>query len=616
MMPGNSLPLLRRTPCWPGESLPSLLERLTQLNHYGGVRVLGRLYRTPQEPVRSLLVCPRDGVTFLRLAHLTQLPAAELLAASNHRFTPILTLSGSPPLLSWLDAPAQVRVLPTLAATRLRPPAAAQYCPVCLQTAPYHRLSWIPIAATLCLAHRCLLVDRCCQCQRPVAIAAIVRRRCPTCQTDLRAAGVTLVVGDDWGILAQQLIQSWFAVADPPTLPTGRWLPPQSPALLSRLVEYLVRRLLTCQETWPTLPAPLAGLAQHGTFSGRPPRYLAPALAYYLYRAACTGVLDWPQGLFRFLDAYGTGGAPDDTRTRPAQRLDAIQRDWLQPAWREPEADFCLQAYIDYVLQRDLPLPPVTVSRLRHTAWFVAKTGLWSDTQTAQALELPVDDLRRFWPKGVLGPCRWPRSRTKAPCFMRDQVLAVQRRWRDGWSLDDTCRWLGLNAADVALLVARGLLSAHPGADDNDPAQTRFDRRAVEDFFTSIAAHVVLFPGDPRTLVRLSQAAATLAALGIDRIALLQGVAAGILPAYKRSHALRGLHAVCFLDSLVTTLPDLLYASRGWVTAQRFVQEHGLAPQVVQGWVTAGLIQPQAETRRYFDRQRLAELAAAQLAHA
>jgi hypothetical protein len=48
----------------------------------------------------------------------------------------------------------------------------------------------------------------------------------------------------------------------------------------------------------------------------------------------------------------------------------------------------------------------------------------------------------------------------------------------------------------VALLVARGLLSAHPGADDNDPAQTRFDRRAVEDFFTSIAAHVVLFPGD------------------------------------------------------------------------------------------------------------------------
>ena len=238
MMPGNSLPLLRRTPCWPGESLPSLLERLTQLNHYAGVRILGRLYRTPQEPVRSLLVCPRDGVTFLRLAHLTQLPAAELLAASNHRFTPILTLSGSPPLLSWLDAPR-----PGQGAGRpwpqrgLRPPAAAQYCPVCLQTAPYHRLSWIPIAATLCLAHRCLLVDRCCQCHRPVAIAAIVRRRCPTCQTDLRAAGVMLVVGDDWGILAQQLIQSWFAVADPPTLPTGCRLPPQSPALLSRLVE-------------------------------------------------------------------------------------------------------------------------------------------------------------------------------------------------------------------------------------------------------------------------------------------------------------------------------------------------------------------------------------------
>jgi len=40
-----------------------------------------------------------------------------------------------------------------------------------------------------------------------------------------------------------------------------------------------------------------------------------------------------------------------------------------------------------------------------------------------------------------------------------------------------------------------------------------------------------------------------------------------------------------------------------------------LLPQVVPGWVTAGLIQPQAELRRYFDRQHLEELAAAQLAH-
>ena len=98
-----------------------------------------------------------------------------------------------------------------------------------------------------------------------------------------------------------------------------------------------------------------------------------------------------------------------------------------------------------------------------------------------------------------------------------------------------------------------------------------------------------------------------------EGLRVLDGIAGIGGPAYKRSHALRRPHAVCFLDSLVTTLPDLLYASHGWVTAQRFVQEHGLAPQVVQGWVTAGLIQPQAETRRYFDRQRLAELAAAQL---
>ena len=617
-MPDPTLPLLRRTPCWPDESLPSLLERLTQLNHYASIRILGWLCRPPREPAlhRDRLACPRDGATFLRLAHLTQLPAAELLAASNHRFLPVLTLSGaSPPLLPWLAAPAQARVLPTLATTRLRLPAAAQYCPICLQTAAYHRLSWIPTAATLCLAHQCLLVDRCAQCQRPVSIGDIVRRRCPTCQTDLRSACVTPVVEDGWGILTQQLIQSWFAVADAPALPAGSQLSPQSPALLSRLVEYLVRRLLTCQEDWPTLPPPLDGLAEHMAFSGRSPHRLAPASAYYLYRAACTGLLDWPQGLFRFLDAYGTGGAPDGSRMRQAKRLAIIQNDWLQSTWREPEADFCLQAYVDYLLARDLPLSVVTVYKLRNTAWFAAKTGLWSETRTAQALDLPVHELRRFCPKGALGPCRWPRSRTRTPCFVRDQVLVVQQRWRNGWSLGETCRWLGLDAGDVALLVARGLLSPQPGPDAGDLAQALFDRRAVEDFFTGVAARVVVFPGDPRTLVRLSQTAETLDALGIDRIALLQGVAAGILPAYKRKPALYGLRAVCFLDSMVTTLPDLLYASRGWVTAQCFVQEHGLTPQVVHGWVTAGLIQPQAETRRYFDRQHLEELAAAQPAH-
>ena len=88
----TSGPLLRRTARLPGESLPSLLERLVQLNHYAGTTIWARLIPPPQAGLASPEHpgCPRYGATFLRLAHLTQLPVAELLAASAHAFTPAL----------------------------------------------------------------------------------------------------------------------------------------------------------------------------------------------------------------------------------------------------------------------------------------------------------------------------------------------------------------------------------------------------------------------------------------------------------------------------------------------------------------------------------------------
>jgi len=301
-----TVPLLRRTPLLPGESLPSLLERLAQLNYYGGTSVLTWLCRAQREPPLNLdkPACLRFGSTLLRLAHLTQLPAAELWAASAHRFTPLLTPSGELAADSaWLKAPNQPCALPSQAHAALRPPTAAQYCPLCLQTAPYHRLSWLPVAATLCLEHRCLLVDRCPRCQRLVTVADIVRRRCRACQTDLSAAPAVRVAADDLGLLAQALLQSWFADAPTPILDGAQQLPAQSPAHLYRLWDYLYRRLLTCQETWPTWPSAAPDLVAHVPRASPLPHRPPPSQAYYLYRTAFAGLLDWPQGLYRFLDA-------------------------------------------------------------------------------------------------------------------------------------------------------------------------------------------------------------------------------------------------------------------------------------------------------------------------
>ncbi len=612
-----TVPLLRRTPLLPGESLPSLVERLAQLNHYGSTSVLTWLCRAQREPPQNLdqPACPLFGATFLRLAHLTQLPAAELWAASAHRFTPLLTPSSAPAADSpWLSAPNRPCALPSAAHTALRPLTAAQYCPLCLQAMPYHRLSWLPVAITLCLEHHCLLLDRCPRCQRLVTVADIVQRRCRACQTDLGTAPVVSVADDDLGLFAQAMLHSWFVGALAPSLDGACQLPAQPPALLYRLWDYLYRRLRMCQEAWPTWPGAALDLAAYMKRLGRPPHRPLPSQAYYLYRAAFAALLDWPQGLYRFLDAYSGRLLPDMPAQHHAKRLAVIQHDWLAPTWRTADADFSLRAFVDYLCDRAIPLTLALAMPLQDVAWFQAKTGLWGMQRVTQTLDLTRQVLERFEPYGPVCKCRWPRSHVTKPIFERAKILAVQQRWQNGWPLSDTCHWLGLLEDEVVQLVDCDLLAPLPTTRHADAASWLFDPHTVADFFDRVAACVVPFDGHRSELILLRDTAYVLRTVGITHAMLIQGILDGILPAYKWYPTLPALSHIRFLDLQTSYFPDILHARRGWVAGPDFATEKGLALGVVWRWVNAGLIHPQPGTRQYFDRQHLEELAAMHLA--
>lgn len=98
---------------------------------------------------------------------------------------------------------------------------------------------------------------------------------------------------------------------------------------------------------------------------------LTPDGLFRLLRAAFTGVTNWPNGLFRFLDAF-CGVTP----LNDVQRLHSFQRDWFQPAWKIPSLEFLQQGYVGYLLARNLPLPFSLVKRYQHVAWFSEQTGL------------------------------------------------------------------------------------------------------------------------------------------------------------------------------------------------------------------------------------------------
>src|SRR2546423_2952707 len=129
--------LLVRTPIQPGESLQSLMVRLSRLNDYDVPDTLFQILQegeSKQQGLKERIALPRHIEMYQRLEALTGRSIPDLYAASAHRFATVLTppdisidLLGiaesiSLPMLAW-----------SLAAKQLRPASAGQFCPLCLR---------------------------------------------------------------------------------------------------------------------------------------------------------------------------------------------------------------------------------------------------------------------------------------------------------------------------------------------------------------------------------------------------------------------------------------------------------------------------------------------------
>ena len=612
--PQPSPSLLRRTQFLPGESLTSLLERLTQLNYYPSSRILRSICRQRLEPPANQddLAHPKWVETYLRLADLTHISPEELYAASDHRFAPIFTLPHQSPVeIPWIGSTSKAMLPPNLARERLHFASAAQYCPRCLKNAAYHRLNWIPISAAICLEHHCLLVSQCPQCRKHISIQEIIKQRCYACLADLSAAEPISVEGNELGILSQQIIQSWLAGIDGAELLGKCSLPSRHPAVLYRFLENLSRRLLDGWNDWPNLPEPLDGLVEHIPAPVHQLQTLTPAGIFHLQRAAFTGVTNWSDGLFQFLDAYTGCHSRILTPANYVTRLVLIRHSWFQPAWKTQDFEFMQQGFVNYSLTRNIPLPVALAEQFTKEAWFIEKTGLWSEETTAQTLGISVQKLRQLLPYGSVGSCRWPRSRAKAPLFERDKVLLLKQQWALGWPISDASLWLGLYSWDVVELAKRGVLAV-VDRPDADEAHWVLSRQSVECFFEKIVAQLKLFQGDRHDLLCLAEAVRLTACLGMDCATLLQGVADGFLPALKQENEIHALWHIYFLEKLAWDLPDLCYARCGWITGHKFAHEKGFHPRLVTEWMEAGLIKPEAifGKDKYFVRQLLEQIAA------
>lgn len=610
-------PLLRRTPLLPGESLASLLERLARLNYYTRPNVIGQICYQHLERFYQLdnVIRPQAAQTFALLGQLSGIGPEALFAASDHRFAPTLTAPDkTQDRMPWLDGASKQIVTRANAHRQLCYFRNVQFCPLCLQESAYHRLAWTPVAAAVCLQHQCLLLDQCPQCGKRVSVTELINTRCKACEANLRQGPAVSVAGDELGLLSQRAVQHWLSVAPAPVLPPSHTLPHHPANVMYHLLGKLLHNLIDCQDDWSNLPEPLADLSAQFPERYNRQKRMSPRDAYYLYRAAFRGVLDWPQGLGASLDAYSQRNPKAQDSPKPHIRLGAFWH-WSQKDPQDPEFQFVRHALVDYLMTRDIPFPQKMLWRYRNAPWFIEQTGLWDPERTAQALGISIQELHGFFSEGLLDQCLWPHSRPGRPMYQREKVLSIQRQWKTGFPLLHACHWLGLSEQQVVTLVRLSSLTVESGLDNPDPTAWVLDRQSVEAFFDAVTRRLTLYQGRPRKIAPLDRAAYWTKYVGVDGAMLLKGVVEGVLTGYKREPTINSLASVCFPYVKPFALSDAIYAQRGWISENTFVRQKGIDIQVVLDWENAGLIEPVAvfPAGAFFESQQIEQLAAEHL---
>lgn len=433
------------------------MRRLATLNGYDPPGIMNSLC---QKGIRNRhFVLPSQVTIYEQLAVLSKIEPVALHAATAHRFAGVLT----PPETTidrLLLAGQPVSLLRRgIAAKQIRPETAAQFCPHCSRESPYHRLAWLPVSVSVCVEHRCLLVDACPHCRRSVSIRAIVEQQCRWCQADLAEAQPPVV--DDQEVLVQQIIQSWLQVGPTPeNLPA---LPAQPARVLYRVLDGLRLSLMSHKPAWPrfdrlnSLPVLRKG------------QKLTPAQSLALYTTAFAALVNWPDGLPEFLSKF----SPPGTATTLARSFQFLYTQWLQYRWQSPEFQFLQEAFDDYVVKH-YPASVLQADRYRHKADLIDHLPYTTLAGARQQLGLSVDLVLALVKAGLLtttaepglkGSNHWLISQQSIKGLLDRMKQNTTRVVPSEFTIDlpTAARMLavvGLNAAGIFARIAEGRLHA------------------------------------------------------------------------------------------------------------------------------------------------------------
>lgn len=606
------LPLLRRRSLLPGESLPSLLMRLAKVNHYAPLSlVIGlALGRDTKKGFYSDISRFLSPTILERLTALTKLDPFVLYSSTYHRLAPITT----PPeiaigALKLADDTYVPLFTGKIAQFQLRPGFAVQFCPKCLRSLTYHRLIWVPIAVSACLEHKCLLINRCPHCGRPIRMRDIFETCCSRCQVSLVEAQPIDVLDDEFGLFSQQVIQSWL-VGDGASHPNTYLLPEEPTRVLYRFIDGLRMALMKVKPDWLYLHRLPITMQATASMREMKPQALTPYQSYCLYATALKAIINWPQGFYNFLDAY-RGEAPRGKHSTQAVGDLGSLYSWLELRWQHSAFAFVQEAFNQFFLENyALKHEIIKSSRYKKNRELVKLFAYMSVKEAARLLHTSAEMIKFLVQIGRLTKHE-SQDAHKFLRLDRSEILALQASWLDSISLAAAAELMGAPQKVIPSMVRLGLIQAEPGPSEGI-LKWRINKSSVVDLMNTLAERCLNIEKNTSSMMDFSTASRFYAGRsGLDSMNLLLQARKGLIRIYYKKDQPIQIRSLFFDRLDIQESLTAFFAENGWVDKKEAIRLLRTSHISLTQWVNSGLILMQKyKISNVYDKKSIEEFLA------
>ncbi len=429
-------PLLRRAELFPGESLGSLIERLNKLNGYEGLGFVGGLAQAVGR--ETLFRYPHRDSGLERLVCLTGIDPVHLHAASPHVYAEAIV----PSHMHTVDLP-DGRSLRIASKDWFFISNHVAYCPACLRQGGYQRLSWIAESVLVCLQHKQFLSRWCPRCLNPISISDLMTTHCHQCQADLTQAETPSIATDVFGLFAQRTVQSWLKITERPRDGWSDTLPRRSvPQMWS-----LYSSLCSLIDSWRS--EELIKFYAYRDFDF--PDWSLDRnlqLEYAQSIAAVRAMINWPSGLYEFLDVTWEARSKGwwyhlDPKDKLYEHLGHLS---------------FLRCILDgYVAGKRDPFKSrgQQKKQVKTTSPFIYV----SLNEVARQLDTYSEVIKRLIGLGRIEIHDYTENRALRCCLVKQNaVRGIMSEWHQALTLPEAAEWFGLPESIIRQLVELGEL--------------------------------------------------------------------------------------------------------------------------------------------------------------